>query len=437
MVWKILKLKKKLLKIIKWLIREKIGKKVVQFKLKDWGVSRQRYWGTPIPIIYCEDCGAVPVPEKDLPITLPKKVKFGKGNPLETSKDWIIADCPKCGAEGKRETDTMDTFVNSSWYFLRYCDSKNDKKIFDIKKVKYWCPIDTYVGGSEHACMHLIYFRFYTKFLRDLGLIDFDEPARKLFHQGMLLGENGLKMSKSKGNGILPEVVSDKYGIDTARLFLTSLASPDKDISWNEKGIAGSLRFINKIFSYFENYKIGKDSEKFESKLNQTIEMVGSDIENFKYNLAVIKIRKLADILFNEDAVSKKSLEKFLKLVSPFCPHVAEELWERIEGKGFISSSKWPEVDSKKIDEGFDASEKSVEKLVEDILNVKEIVGKCSKVFVYVLPFEKEIYISEIEDIKNRVGIEVEIFAVNDSEKYDPEEKSKKTKPGKPAIYLE
>ncbi len=424
-------------KIIKWLIKNKVGKKLTQFKLRDWGISRQRYWGTPIPIIHCKNCGAIPVPEKDLPVTLPKNVKFGKGNPLETSEEWIKTNCPKCGNEGKRETDTMDTFVNSSWYFLRYCDSTNDKKIFDDKKVNYWCPIDTYIGGSEHACMHLIYFRFYTKFLRDLGLIDFDEPAIKLFHQGMLLGENGLKMSKSKGNGVLPETVSDKYGIDTARLFLTSLASPDKDITWNEKGIAGSLRFINKIFSYFENYKIGKDSEKFESKLNQTIEAVGSDIESFKYNLAVIKLRKLSDILFNEDSISKKSLEKFLKLVSPFCPHIAEELWEKINGEGFISLSKWPKVDSKKIDKNFETSEKSVEKLIEDILQVKGIVGKSEKVFVYVIPNEKEIYFSEIEKIKNRVDVDVKIFAVNDSGKYDPENKSKKTKPGKPAIYLE
>ena len=423
-------------KIIKWLIKNKVGKKITQFKLRDWGVSRQRYWGTPIPIIHCEDCGAVPVPEKDLPVSLPRNVKFGKGNPLETAKDWVNVDCPKCGNGGKRETDTMDTFVNSSWYFLRYCDSGNDKKIFDEKKAKYWCPVDTYIGGAEHACMHLIYFRFYTKFLRNLGLIDFDEPAIKLFHQGMLLGENGIKMSKSKENGVLPEIVSDKYGIDTARLFLTSLASPDKDITWNEKGIAGSLRFVNKIFDYFEDYKIGKDSKKFESKLNQTIEAVSSDIENFKYNLAVIKIRKLSDILFNEESVSKKSLEKFLKLISPFCPHIAEELWEKVGGKGFVSVSKWPEIESGKIDKNFDVSEKSVKKLVDDILNVKEIVGDVKKVYVYVLPMEKELYISERENLQNRVGVDVEIFAVNDSDKYDPEGKAKKTKPGKPAIYL-
>jgi len=181
-------------KITKWLIKKKVGRKVTQFRLRDWGISRQRYWGTPIPIVYCSGCGTVPVPEKDLPVVLPKKVKFGKGNPLESAESWIRVKCPKCGGEGRRETDTMDTFVNSSWYFLRYCDPGNDKKIFDVKKVKYWCPVDTYIGGAEHACLHLIYFRFYTRFLRDLGLIKFDEPAKRLFHQGMLLAEGVVQL---------------------------------------------------------------------------------------------------------------------------------------------------------------------------------------------------------------------------------------------------
>ena len=188
--------------------QKKLGKKDVQFKLKDWLISRQRYWGTPIPIIYCDKCGIVPVDAKDLPIRLPKKVKFGKGNPLLTAKDWIKVKCPKCGRDAKRETDTMDTFVNSSWYYLRYCDSKNKEEIFEKDKANYWCPINMYIGGKEHACMHLIYIRFYTKFLRDLGLLKFDEPAIKLFNQGMLLGPDGEKMSKSKGNVILPDSVS-------------------------------------------------------------------------------------------------------------------------------------------------------------------------------------------------------------------------------------
>jgi leucyl-tRNA synthetase len=173
-------------KITFWLEKKGVARKVVNFRLRDWGISRQRYWGTPIPIIHCKKCGAVPVKEKDLPVVLPKQVKFGEGNPLETNEKWIVAKCPICGGKGRRETDTMDTFVNSSWYFTRYCDSNNSKKIFDEAKVKYWCPVDNYIGGSEHACMHLIYARFYTKFLADLGLINFREPFKRLFHQGFI-----------------------------------------------------------------------------------------------------------------------------------------------------------------------------------------------------------------------------------------------------------
>ncbi len=415
--------------ITQYLEGKRLGRKTVQYKLKDWLVSRQRYWGTPIPIIYCSKCGAVPVPEKDLPVKLPDKIKFGKGNPLTTNSSWIKTKCPKCGAKARRETDTMDTFVNSSWYFLRYCDPKNNKKIFDSKKVNYWCPIDQYIGGKEHACMHLIYFRFYTKFLRDLGLLNFDEPAKKLFHQGVLKGEDGEKMSKSRGNSVLPETVSDKYGIDTARLFLVSIASPDKDVQWTEKGIKGSLKFINKIFKYFEDVKFSKDSPKLLHKLNYSIKKIENEIKNFKYNLAIINLRSLFDVFYKEKEVSKTSLEKFLKLLHPFCPHITEELWHKLGNKNFISLEKWPVADEKKIDKNLEKHEEMIEKLCSDIEEVKKLIGKKNpEVYVYVLPKEKEIY-SGVEGIK--------LFAVNDKNKYDPENKSKKAKPGKPAIYLE
>ncbi len=425
--------------ITKFLEKKKLGKKVVQFKLRDWGISRQRYWGTPIPIIHCERCGAVPVPEKDLPVKLPREVKFGKGNPLETNEKWIKAKCPKCGKIGKRETDTMDTFVNSSWYFLRYCDSKNDKKIFDSKKVDYWCPIDIYIGGAEHACMHLIYFRFYTKFLRDLGLLEFDEPAINLFHQGMVNDPNGEKMSKSKGNVVEPIETIEKYGVDVTRYFLVSVASPDSGFNWSETGIQGSMKFVNKLMEYFNSVKIGKADAKTESKLNKIIKEVTNQISEFKYNLAVIKIRELFNSLPQE--TSKEVLEKSLKLLSPFCPHIAEELWEKIGNSGFISLADWPIADEKKIDAKLEQSEQFVDKLISDIVQVVKIVkekGKdTSKAFVYVMPSEKNNFIDNLEDIKKRVGIDIEIFAVNDKNKYDPDEKSKKAKPGKPGIYLE
>jgi leucyl-tRNA synthetase len=418
--------------ITDWLVEKGVARKVVNFRLRDWGISRQRYWGTPIPIIHCAKCGAVGVPEKDLPVELPKKVKFGEGNPLETNEEWIKVKCPKCGGTGRRETETMDTFVNSSWYFLRYCDPKNDKQIFDPKKAKYWCPVDTYIGGAEHACMHLIYFRFYTKFLADLGLIDFREPAKRLFHQGMLRAEGGEKMSKSKGNVVLPETVSNKYGIDTARFFLSSLASPDKDIDWSDNGITGSSRFTAKLFDYYSTKKDGKDSAELVSKLNQTIKNVTEYYETFQYRKATIEIRELFEAM--EDGASKETKEKFLRLLSPICPHITEEFWEMMGGKGFISDSEWPKADEKKILKKGEVSDLNG-KIIE---MVKEILGKVSgakKAYLYVMPFEMDKI--DAKKIEKGIGKPIQIFAVNDSKKYDPENKAKKALPGKPGVFVE
>jgi leucyl-tRNA synthetase len=425
-------------KITEFLRKKNLGKKVVQFKLRDWLISRQRYWGTPIPVVYCEKCGIVPVSEKELPVELPKKVKFGEGNPLTTNEKWINTKCPKCKGKARRETDTMDTFVNSSWYFLRYCDSKNTKEIFDKNKVKYWMPIDQYIGGAEHACMHLIYCRFYTKFLRDLGLLDFDEPAKKLFHQGMLHGADGNKMSKSLGNVVDPLDIIKKYSADSLRLALMSFASPDSDTNWDEKVLVGSYKFLKKVYEYFENVRIIKNSDaKTESKLNKIINEVTNQVENFKYNLAIIKIRELFNSLPEE--CSKDILGKSLKLLHPFCPHITEELWEKLGNKKFISLSEWPVADEKKIDSKFEKQEEAMEKIVADILNIQKIVEargeKKEKVYLYVLPNEKDFY--DVSEISTRVGKEVSIFAVNDTEKYDPKGISKKSKPGKPGIYLE
>jgi leucyl-tRNA synthetase len=427
-------------KISFYLESKGIGKKVVQYKLRDWLISRQRYWGTPIPIIYCEKCGAVPVPEKELPVKLPREVEFGKGNPLATNESWIRAKCPKCGSIGRRETDTMDTFVNSSWYFLRYCDTHNDEAIFDKKKVEYWMPVNVYIGGAEHACMHLIYARFYTKFLRDLGLIRFDEPFLKLFHQGMLRGEGGVKISKSKPETvILPEVVSDKYGIDTARYFLCSLASPDKDIDWSDKGINGSLRFINRIFEAFEKLEIskkGKDSEELERKLNSVIKNVSEQIQNFEYRKATIEIKELFELIHEQKEISKSSIEKALKILNPFCPHITEELWERIGNKPFISTAEWPKAEEKII-----RAKNTVNASEKIISGIKEIVTKYeknnsfSKFYIYVMPFEMG-KLNE-EKISKEFGKKTKVYAVNDSKKYDPEGKAGKAKPGKPAIYFE
>jgi leucyl-tRNA synthetase len=413
--------------ITKYLSKKKIGKKQVKYKLRDWLVSRQRYWGTPIPFVYCENCGVVPVAEKDLPVKLPEKVEFGKGNPLTTNDKFLNVKCPKCKGKARRETDTMDTFFDSSWYFLRYCDNKNSKKPFDKKLVESFMPVDQYIGGAEHACMHLIYARFFTKALRDMGHAKIDEPFTKLFNQGMLHASDGNKMSKSLGNVINPSDVVEKYGADSLRMALMSFASPDKDTVWDEKVLIGSFKFLKKVVEYFDKVKIGKSDSKILSKLNKTIKEVTNQIENFKYNLAIIKIRDLFNSLPEE--TSKDILEKALILIHPICPHISEELWEKIGGKGLISLAKWPVADEKKIDDDLEAQEGAVGKLLSDIDHVKKLTGKFkAKVYVYVLPNELATY-KDVEGVK--------LFAVNDKKKYDPENKSKKVKPGKPGIYLE
>ena len=419
--------------ITKNLAKKKLGKKKVQYKLRDWLISRQRYWGTPIPIVYCEKCGVVLISEEKLPIKLPEEVEFGKGNPLETNKEFVNVKCPKCKGKAKRETDTMDTFVNSSWYFLRYCDPNNEKKIFDTNKVKSWMPIDQYIGGKEHTCMHLIYFRFYTKFLRDLELLDFDEPTLNLFNQGILKGLDGEKMSKSKGNVVLPEEVSEKYGIDAARLFLVSNSSPDKDFDWSEKGIQSSFKFVKKVFNYFDKVKIGKADARTESKINKSILEVTDYIDNFKYNLAVIKLRELFDILPEE--TSKKVLEDSLRILHPFCPHITEEYWGKLGNKNFLSLEKWPKADKRKIKEIFEKQDLAISKLLSDVNQILKLVKGKNKIYVYILPNEEDLY--DIGLINKRFGKQINIFAVNDKNKYDPSNMSKKTKPGRPAIYLE
>jgi leucyl-tRNA synthetase len=432
--------KKAIEEITEYLETKKLGKKTINFRLRDWLISRQRYWGTPIPIINCDKCGIVPVKEHDLPVELPDKVKFGKGNPLVTNEEWIKVKCPNCGKIGKRETDTMDTFVNSSWYYLRYCDNKNNKNIFDTKKANYWCPIDFYIGGKEHACMHLIFIRFYTKFLRDLGLLKFDEPAIKLFNQGMVHGSDGNKMSKSIGNVVDPMEIIKKYGADSLRMFLVSVASPESDFNWNDKSVENLNKFLIRIIYYFNSINLGKSSKKIESKINKAIKEVEEDIENLRYNLAVIKIRTFFEKLEKETEVSKKDAESFLKLLHVFCPHITEELWSKLGNKTLISLEKWPVADESKIDEKLEQEEKSVDKLVEDINNIARIVKEknqnVSEAYVYVIPNEKSIYADNIAEIEKRINLKLHIFAVNDKDKYDPENKSSRAKFGKPAIYL-
>jgi leucyl-tRNA synthetase len=427
--------------IVRALEAKKLGKFTTQFKLRDWLVSRQRYWGTPIPVVYCDKCGIVPVKEKELPVKLPEKVRFGRGNPLETSREFVEAKCPKCSGKARRETDTMDVFFDSSWYFLRFCDSKNKKELFSRKKAMNWMPVDFYTGGAEHACMHLIYARFFTKALRDMKLLDFDEPFAKLFNQGMVHAKDGFVMSKSRGNVVNPSDVIEKFGSDSLRMFLVSNASPDRDFNWDDKGIEGSFRLLKKISEFFEKVKFSKSSARLESGINKTIMLVEKDIENLNYNLAVIGIRKLFDLISDEKGISRKDAENFAKILSPFCPYITEELWSRMGNKTFISLEKWPEADEKKINPEFEKEEKIIDGLVGDINNIFNIIrnmGKnASRVYLYSLPKEVDIYGKNIKSIEKRTGLKAAVYAVNDPKKHDPENKSRKVKPGKPGIYLE
>ncbi|MEK6889274.1 MAG: leucine--tRNA ligase [Nanoarchaeota archaeon] len=422
--------------IINYIVKKKIGKKVVQYKLRDWLISRQRYWGTPIPIIYCDKCGVVPVSEKELPVKLPEKVDFKVvGNPLNSVNAFIEVKCPKCKGKARRETDTMGGFVDSSWYFLRYCDNKNKKEAFDKKKAEYWMPVDQYIGGAEHAVMHLMYARFFIKALKDMGIVKFDEPFKKLFNQGILY-KDGAKMSKSKGNVVFQTDISEKYGIDTARLFLMFVSSPDKQMEWNDEGVVGAYRIINRLVALSSKIK-GKADEKEEHKINLAVKRASESIEVFDYPKAVIAITGFIDKF--AESVSREGYEKLLKMMSLFCPHVAEEMWEKIGNKGFVSLADWPEADESKIDVKLEQDEKNIEKVSNDINNIKKMINKENPdVYLYSIPSEVDLYKSNAKVIGQISGANiVEVYAVNDKNKYDPEEKAKKAKPGKPAIFIE
>ncbi len=339
-------------KIVNWLEKKKLGGRAVNYKIRDWLVSRQRYWGAPIPIIYCEKCGEVPVPEKDLPVELPKDVDFmptGE-SPLKYSKKFQNVKCPKCGAAAKRESDTMDTFVCSSWYYLRYADPKNSKEFASKKELKKWLPVDFYIGGADHTVLHLLYSRFFTKVLRKYGFVDFDEPFLKLRHQGTILAENGTKMSKSKGNVVNPDDIVAEYGADILRLYEMFMGPLEDAKPWNMKGIIGIKRFLEKVWSLGNKIGDGKDHE-LEKLLHKTIKKVTEDIEEFKFNTAISQLMIFINEAGKNGGVSLEIWKIFLILLAPFAPHIAEELWERLGEKKSIFLEKWPLYDAKIIQE--------------------------------------------------------------------------------------
>ena len=344
----------------------RLGKRTVNWRLRDWGISRQRYWGTPIPIVYCDTCGAVPIPLDQLPVKLPMDVEFtGKGlSPLVESKSFRETTCPKCGGAARRETDTMDTFVDSSWYFLRYCSPKEDKAPFDKKAAGYWMSVDQYIGGIEHAVLHLLYARFFTKVIRDLGLFDGDEPFINLLTQGMVI-KDGAKMSKSKGNVVDPDFILTKYGADTARLFSLFAAPPERDLEWSDQGVDGAYRFLHRVWAIVykhcdavRNLKpAGPEArgDKLYRKTHLTIKKVTEDIDReFHFNTAIAALMEMVNEMYEYTSIGvtsdklpvvRTAIDALMLLIAPFAPHFAEELWESLGGKGTIANATWPQHD--------------------------------------------------------------------------------------------
>lgn len=330
------------------------GKKKICYQLRDWLISRQRYWGTPIPIVYCDRCGVVPVPSEDLPVKLPliedfKPSQEGK-SPLANASDFVKVKCPQCGKPAERETDTMDTFVDSSWYYLRYTDPSNQEKFASKEKISQWLPVDLYVGGTEHAVMHLLYARFITKFLKDQGLIDFDEPFVKLFNQGLIYYQ-GSKMSKSRGNVINPDQIIEKYGADTMRVYQLFMGPADQSTEWSDQGVVGVWRFLNKVWNLQTKVKDEKIKDQPLKKLvHRTIKKVGEDIGEFRFNTAVSALMVLVNKMNKRSSVSLANFKILLKLLAPMAPHISEELWDQlgIDNSGpdsSIFSQKWPQYD--------------------------------------------------------------------------------------------
>ena len=340
-------------KMLRFLEEKGIGEKGVQFKMKDWAFNRQRYWGEPIPIVHCEKCGIVPVPYEELPLRLPEVDNFQPGSdgesPLAKIDSYVNCTCPKCGAAAKRETDTMPQWAGSSWYFLRYIDPHNTEAFADKEKLKYWGPIDWYNGGMEHVTRHLIYSRFWHKFLYDLGEVPFAEPYAKRTAQGLILGPDGDKMSKSKGNVVDPNEVVDSLGADVLRTYVLFMGDYEKAAPWSESSVKGCKRFIDRAWNLLEIVTDEEEySKKLESSFHKAIKKVSEDIENMKFNTAIATLMTLLNEIYEVGSITKGELKTFVKLLDPFAPHVAEEVWEQLGGEGLLAVAQWPEFDEAK-----------------------------------------------------------------------------------------
>ncbi|MBU1906865.1 leucine--tRNA ligase [Patescibacteria group bacterium] len=336
-------------KMIEWLKKKKLGKAAINYKLRDWVFSRQRYWGEPIPLVHCEKCGWVAVPDEDLPVELPDVKKYEPTDtgesPLAAITDWVNTKCPECGAAAKRETDTMPNWAGSSWYFLRYIDPKNDKQFATSDKLKYWMPVDWYNGGMEHTTLHLLYSRFWNKFLFDQKLVPTSEPYAKRTSHGLVLAEDGRKMSKSLGNVVNPDEVVEQYGADTLRVYEMFMGQFSEPTPWSTKGVVGVRRFLEKVWNLQDDLADDIKNDELNHLLHKTIKKVGSDIEDMKYNTAVSAMMIFVNEIQKAGVCSKEIYDGLLILLSPFAPHIAEELWERTGHGNSITLQPWPEYD--------------------------------------------------------------------------------------------
>nr|HPR16838.1 leucine--tRNA ligase [Candidatus Cloacimonadota bacterium] len=414
-----------------WMQENGMGEETITFRLRDWGVSRQRYWGNPIPIIHCDKCGEVLVPDEDLPVLLPENVALGKTtqNPLLSVPEWVNTTCPKCGGPARRETDTMDTFVDSSWYFARYTDAHNDKIPFDKKAADYWLPVDQYIGGIEHACMHLLYARFFHKFMRDLGMVSGNEPFARLLTQGMVT-KDGAKMSKSKGNVVDPQYIVDRFGADTVRVFMLFASPPDKDVEWSDEGVKGSFRFLNRIWRIFDDQidlikkgikqsestdSISSDIKSLRFSTHNLIKKVKEDIERMHFNTAIAATMEHLNVVYGitePEKLNDTELQIFAeacavipRLLYFFAPHICEELWQMMGNENMVHEAGIPDYNPKflvkdevtyvvqvmgklrgKIDVPIDMSQEEIKKLALEIENVQKFIEGKTVQKVIVIP---------------------------------------------------
>lgn len=340
-------------KIQEWLAERGIGEKKTNYKLRDWVFSRQRYWGEPIPVVFCEKCGCVPLPESELPLVLPDVESYeptdNGESPLAKMTDWVNTTCPKCGGKAHRETDTMPQWAGSSWYFLRYCDPHNDTQLASAEALKYWLPVDWYNGGMEHTTLHLLYSRFWHRFLSDIGVVPTEEPYAKRTSHGMILGENGEKMSKSRGNVVNPDDIVRDYGADAMRVYEMFMGDFEKAAPWSMSSIKGSKRFLEKVFAFSDMLTDGDEySNELETEFHKTVKKVTEDIEGLKMNTAIAALMSLLNEIYAKGSINRAEMKTYLLLLNPFAPHITEELWQQCGFDGMLNEASWPVYDEKK-----------------------------------------------------------------------------------------